>query len=1558
MLEGGEIDYMGNKTQFSCFIMGQDALLTECGDVLLGQGHDIRGVISSSQRIAAWASRHGVAAIDPEGGYLEALAREPFDYLFSITHLAIIPEEALALPKKGAINFHDGPLPRYAGLNAPAWALLERETTYGITWHFMASKADTGAILKQVMFEIAPDETSLSINTKCFAHAIESFADLALELSSDTSVAKPQDLAQRSYFGRYRRPEAACVIDWTRSALEIEALVRALEFGERYANALGVGKVLAGAESFAVTRVEARSGATSASAGSVTFVEDEAIGVATGDGVLALVAVSTLGGKKLAVRDVVGRLGIGVGWQFENLSPRARELLTKVDGELSRSESFWVQRLANFERLEAPYATTGDGKPPQQVEIELEVPDAFRNDLDGWLAAFGVYCARIGHKDAFSIGLRRRSLLGELGDAARWVAETVPLSIAVDWTASFRAHRARVASELADVRARSTYLHDVVARYPEIHHEEGFIDGSAWPVCVAIEAEPPHGAALTLVVPAEGAPKISYDTSKIADEKARTIARQLTTLLRAAAHDPELLAAKLPLLAEEERAKVLVEWNQTSRSYPEACIHHQIEEQAARTPHTVALVFEEQELSYQQLNERANQVAGHLRALGVGPGELVGIHIDRSLELVVAALAVMKAGGAYVPLDPTYPAERISFMLEDSKARVVLTDAEHAASLRSNGGTTLVRLDADGDAIGRHPKRDLEGGAAPDDLAYVIYTSGSTGTPKGVMVEHRNVVNFFTGMDERIVHDPPGTWLAVTSLSFDISVLELFWTLARGFKVVIFRDRDREGQSEKRRGRPTDFSLFYFSSDESLPGGDKYELLLKGAKFADEHGFVAVWTPERHFHAFGGLYPNPAVTGAALAVLTERVQIRAGSVVLPLHHPVRVVEGWSVVDNLSHGRVGISFASGWQPNDFLLRPENFKDAKAVMFRDLEVVKALWRGESASFPGATGQSVSVKTLPRPVQSELPVWITTAGNVETYRMAGQIGANVLTHLLGQSVADLAPKIKAYRAARAEHGHDPEAGVVSLMLHTFVGDDEAAVRAEVREPLKRYLGSSLELLKQYAWAFPAFSRPKDISGDAGDDLAHLSAEERDALLEHAFSRYYETSGLFGRPENCLRMVDALQQIGVNEIAALIDFGIPTPLVLDHLRDLDRLREMVARRDAAVRAGADWSIAAQIRRHKVTHLQCTPSMARMLLDDPSAKAALGNVSCWMVGGEALSTDLARALRKATRATLLNMYGPTETTVWSTTHVLEADEAMIPIGRPIANTQVYVLDARGEPVPPGAYGELSIAGDGVARGYLHREELTRERFVPDNFTRVGRMYRTGDLARFRDDGVLEFLGRRDEQVKIRGHRVELSEIEAAILREPSVFACVVVMREDVPGDQRIVAYVVARLAEKVDAGGLREALRARLPEFMVPSHVISLPELPHTPNRKIDRRALPPPSDGDGARPTAYAAPQGEIEVTIAKLWQDVLGRDRIGTDDNFFDVGGHSLLVVRMHRTLSGLISQPVTLTDLYRFPTIRSLSQFLTHGSSKSVEKGAERASLRREMNLRRRPRQIEE
>jgi natural product biosynthesis luciferase-like monooxygenase protein len=854
-----------------------------------------------------------------------------------------------------------------------------------------------------------------------------------------------------------------------------------------------------------------------------------------------------------------------------------------------------------------------------------------------------------------------------------------------------------------------------------------------------------------------------------------------------------------------------------------------------------------------------------------------------------------------------------------------------------------------------------------DNLAYVIYTSGSTGKPKGVMVCHRNAVNFFAGMDERLDHDPPGVWLAVTSLSFDISVLELFWTLARGFRVVLQGDRDTAAvRALAPRSHATNkeiaFSLFYFASDEGEGVAEKYELLLEGAKLADRHGFEAVWTPERHFHAFGGLYPNPSVASAAVAAITERVQIRAGSVVLPLHSPIRVAEEWSLVDNLSKGRVGISFAAGWQPNDFAIAPHRFADRKDAMLRDIETVRRLWRGETVPFPGPNGQDVDVRTLPRPVQAELPVRVTAAGSPETFRNAGEIGAGLLTHLLGQSVEELAEKLAIYRRAWRESGH-PGDGHVTLMLHTFVGDDDAEVREAVRAPMKAYLRSSVDLIKKAAWSFPAFANGLQSGGQSPEevfDSGALTDEEMEALLDHAFERYFKTSGLFGTPRTCLEMVDRLKSIDVDEIACLIDFGVPSPVALAHLAKLQELKEL-SRPTAG--DGTDFSIPAQIERHGVTHLQCTPSMASMLLMDERTRTALRPLKNVMIGGEAFPPALAAELTALVSGDVINMYGPTETTIWSSTYRLRGDQGIIPVGRPIANTQLYILDGRLQPVPVGVPAELFIGGAGVVRGYLNRPELTAERFIPDPFSdrADARLYRTGDLARYRPDGNVELLGRIDHQVKVRGYRIELGEIEALLHEHPSVREAVVIAREDVPGDVRLVGYVVPAGAAPVAVTSLRAELKAKLPEFMVPSHIVVLDAFPLTPNAKVDRKALPAPDRAGGAVQLEVVAPGNDLEATIAGIWQQALNVPRIGVNANFFDLGGHSLLMVQVQQTLRRELGRRLAITDLFRFPTIRSLASHLgrpaddTAVIQQSVDRADARRDLREQMMRRRQLRQ---
>lgn len=338
--------------------------------------------------------------------------------------------------------------------------------------------------------------------------------------------------------------------------------------------------------------------------------------------------------------------------------------------------------------------------------------------------------------------------------------------------------------------------------------------------------------------------------------------------------------------------------------------------------------------------------------------------------------------------------------------------------------------------------------------------------------------------------------------------------------------------------------MFYFSGDGSTTSRDKYRLLMAGAKYADRQGLKAVWVPERHFDAFGGLYPNPAVAGAAIAAVTERVQIRSGSVVMPLQDPLRVAEEWAMVDNLSQGRVGLSFAPGWHPNDFVLAPEKYSRKKEIMWRDIQVVQQLWQGKSIELMGGHGQPVQIGTFPRPLQAQVPIWITALAD-ESFIEAGKIGANILTSPLYYSLEEILRKVTLYRQSLADNGRDPDIGTVSVMIHTFIGTDRESIRALVKQPFKNYLKTHFDLVVKSAGDLRFSIDPKT-----------MSARDLDDLLEFSFETYFNGKVLMGTPEYCRTLVDNLERAGVDEVAALIDFGVPFDAVMESLNLLEEVK------------------------------------------------------------------------------------------------------------------------------------------------------------------------------------------------------------------------------------------------------------------------------------------------------------------------------------------------------------------------------------------------------------------
>ncbi|GGL56373.1 MupA/Atu3671 family FMN-dependent luciferase-like monooxygenase [Wenxinia marina] len=1486
---------------FSALLIGSDTLTVECGKMLLAEGHAITAVVTRSPDVRAWAERRELRVEAVGEGLAGRLGGAEADWILSIANLDLVPDDVLALPGRGAVNFHDGPLPRHAGLNAPVWALLEGETRHGIAWQMIEGGIDEGDILVSREIAVAPDETALTLNMKCFAAALESFPQVMEALASGDLPRTAQDLSQRTLHRGADVVPGAAAPDFAAGTDAVLRLVRALDHGD-YLNPVALPRVIWGGRTLLVRRGAAAEGA--GAPGEVLARGDGALTVATADGAVRLEGLTGPLGEAVTLPPV--------GSVLEAVPKDAEaELAAAMKGRRQ-----WTERFADWRP-----ARWGAGTGPGGAAWSQAVALPPGRDAETVLAAFPAVVSAMCGGAAVDLALSHGVAVP--GATLGWV----PLRFdpAGGWAAARRA----LTAEVARLSVTPAVPVDLPARLPDLPRREMTM------AALSLD-EPVAGAALTLTITNDGL-RLHADTRLIAPAEASLVADRVAHLL---AQAPDIAADcpvnRLPVLPPAERALVLHGWNATEAEFDaETPIHRQIAAQAAKTPDAPALSFEGRTLTYAEVEGAANRAAQVLRGMGVTAGTLVGLHVPRSAEMVVAALAIWKAGGAYVPLDPAYPAERIALYLEDSGAPVVVTTRAGAAALP--GDAARLGIDAD-PRLAEAPAEAPEDGTSGDDLAYLIYTSGSTGRPKGVMVEHRNVSNFFAGMDGRIAPDGD-VWLAVTSLSFDISVLELFWTLSRGFHVVVAGEDSRALKGAAPAANAIDFSLFYWGNDDGV-GRDKYGLLLEGAKFADANGFCAVWTPERHFHAFGGPYPNPSVTGAAVAAVTHNIAVRAGSCVAPLHHTARIAEEWAVIDNLTNGRAGLAIASGWQPDDFVLRPENAPPKnKTAMFDAIRDLRRLWAGEAVEFPRADGTPHAVVTQPRPVSERLPLWVTTAGNPETWREAGANGCNVLTHLLGQSIAEVAEKIGIYHAALRESGHDPADHTVTLMLHTYLAADRETAREVAREPMKDYLRSAAALIKQYAWAFPAFKKPQGVDNPMQIDLGDLSAEEMDAILDFAFARYFDESGLFGTVEDAVQRVEELKAIGVDEVACLIDYGIDRQAVLDGLRPL---AEVLARVNAGAEEAADHSVAALIARHGVTHLQCTPAMARMYLADDATRGALADVRHLMIGGEALPGALVAELAEATGADVENMYGPTETTIWSTTQPGRADQAVNDVGTPIANTQVYVLDDGMQPCPVGVAGELWIGGAGVARGYWRRDDLTDERFRADPFRQGGRIYRTGDLARWRADGALDFLGRADGQVKVRGYRIEPGEIEAALEAQEGVTQAVVVKDDG----ERLVGYIAGQADEAV----LKARLAATLPPHMVPARIVTLDAFPLTPNRKVDRNALPrpeamaaqpvperaaTPAPAPAARPAAPAAPMPATtgapiaggpaaEDLVAAVWTRVLNVAPGSARANFFEIGGHSLLAVQAHRELraeTGLTA--LSITDLFRFPTLGALA-----------------------------------
>lgn len=340
-----------------------------------------------------------------------------------------------------------------------------------------------------------------------------------------------------------------------------------------------------------------------------------------------------------------------------------------------------------------------------------------------------------------------------------------------------------------------------------------------------------------------------------------------------------------------------------------------------------------------------------------------------------------------------------------------------------------------------------------------------------------------------------------------------------------------------------EFSVMFFSDlRPEISNAEKYAFTRDISVWADQEGFAAIYLPERHFSEFGATYANSAVMASYLIAQTQRIRFRTAGVSLPLHHPAEVVEWWAMNDILSGGRVDLGFGSGWNRPDFIYAPDHYEDRREICLERIPQVQQLWRGETVEFPGVDGEMVPIQVFPRPLQPELNVWMLVAQNTEAFADAGRRGYNVFTMLYGYDLQALAEKIQAYRAGRKEGEHDPETGIVSLMLHTLVHEDRQSVDQAVKKPFKAYLKTSMNAHLKAG-----------LGKESG--TAEISVAEKEKMLEYAYQRYYKTGALFGSVDEAKAVVDEAIRAGVNDIACLLDFGVDYSMVKESLPYLKQL-------------------------------------------------------------------------------------------------------------------------------------------------------------------------------------------------------------------------------------------------------------------------------------------------------------------------------------------------------------------------------------------------------------------
>ncbi|MCX6572011.1 MAG: amino acid adenylation domain-containing protein [Candidatus Aminicenantes bacterium] len=779
---------------FTCFLIGGSSLLTRCAEILLSHKCHINGIITEDFGNQQWAAEHDIPYYDPRADLFALMSNYPFDYLFSIVNSYVLPENILKLPKKHTINYHDSLLPNYAGVYATSWAIMNQEKMHGITWHLATQKVDAGDIVKQDKVEISPTDTAFVLNAKCYEKAASIFNNLVEDLIYDRIEYVPQEHTKRTYYSLFKRPKAACFFSFNQEAAEIEAFVRALTFGKFYPNRLGCPKIAIDNHCVIIKKISCLASMSRKKAGTIIDIDNDSISVSTLTHDVAIEQVNSIDGLSLSIKDFAKKHHLKKGYRFKDMDPELYERVTELNTQICRYETYWVNKLKECQQVSVPYMNSERlNLRSESVISRFQVPEEFSSYLHridegmdiscSLIAAFVAYLGRLCSTGRFDIGFKQadsRNLPNGI------FAPFVPLRVELDFTRTFTDFREVIQKEMNEISKNKTFLRDVVFRYPELNPESDAQIISSPSVSIVLVKKPEDfqndvSSGLSMVISQNtGDCFWAYRAELLNSVDARRMTEQFACFLHGITADPEQPIQFLPLMGSDELKKILVDWNSDSVDFPQnACIHQLFEEWAEKRPEEIAVVLEDQQLSYQLLNTRANQLAHYLIKEGVGPDVLVGLCLERSIMMIVGMLGVLKAGGAYVPLDSRYPKERLIYMLQDARVHVLITQ-EKLAGLFVDLQIPVACLDTNADKLPSERKENPVREMSSENLAYVIYTSGSTGQSKGVMITHRNVVGFIFSYKQVTLDGEKRIGTSVAPFNFDTSVEEIYSTLCFG----------------------------------------------------------------------------------------------------------------------------------------------------------------------------------------------------------------------------------------------------------------------------------------------------------------------------------------------------------------------------------------------------------------------------------------------------------------------------------------------------------------------------------------------------------------------------------------------------------------------------------------------------------------------------------------------------------------------------------------------------------------------------------------------------------